>query len=71
MFFKLGEKTADPLAMYLEDIFTVGVNVAGLPAISVPCGTSEGMPVGLHLTGRAFDEATVLAVARVYEESHK
>lgn len=67
--FKIGEKTADPLAMYLEDIFTVGVNVAGLPAISVPCDTSEGMPVGMHLTGRAFDEATLLAVARVYEES--
>lgn len=69
--FKIGEKTSDPLAMYLEDIFTVGVNVAGLPAISVPCDTSEGMPVGLHLTGRAFDEATLLAVARVYEESRK
>jgi aspartyl-tRNA(Asn)/glutamyl-tRNA(Gln) amidotransferase subunit A len=67
--FKIGEKTSDPLAMYLEDIFTVGVNVAGLPAISVPCGLSEGLPVGLHLTGRAFDEATLLAIARVYEES--
>jgi len=66
---KIGEKTKDPLAMYLEDIFTVGANVAGLPAISVPCGLSEGMPVGLHLTGRAFDEATVLAVARVYEQA--
>jgi aspartyl-tRNA(Asn)/glutamyl-tRNA(Gln) amidotransferase subunit A len=65
--FKLGEKTKDPLAMYLEDIFTVGVNVAGLPAISVPCGNSEGLPVGMHLTGRAFDEATLLAVARAYE----
>ena len=65
--FKLGEKTKDPLAMYLEDIFTVGVNVAGLPAVSVPCGESEGLPVGLHLTGRAFDEATLLAVARAYE----
>ena len=69
--FKIGEKTKDPLAMYLEDIFTVGVNVAGLPAISVPCGNSEGLPVGLHLTGRAFDEATLLAIARVYEESMK
>ncbi len=65
--FKLGEKTKDPLAMYLEDIFTVGVNVAGLPAISVPCGNSDGLPVGMHLTGRAFDEATLLAVARAYE----
>ncbi|MFZ2803725.1 MAG: Asp-tRNA(Asn)/Glu-tRNA(Gln) amidotransferase subunit GatA [Patescibacteria group bacterium] len=67
--FKIGEKTSDPLAMYLEDIFTVGVNVAGLPAISVPCGKSEGLPVGMHLTGKAFDEATVLAVARAYEEA--
>ncbi len=67
--FKLGEKTVDPLAMYLEDIFTVGVNVVGLPAISVPCGISEGLPVGMHLTGRAFDEATILAVAKAYEDS--
>lgn len=66
--FKIGEKTKDPLAMYLEDIFTVGANVSGLPAMSVPCGTSEGLPVGMHLTGRAFDEATLLAVARAYEE---
>jgi aspartyl-tRNA(Asn)/glutamyl-tRNA(Gln) amidotransferase subunit A len=67
--FKIGEKTKDPLAMYLEDIFTVGVNVAGLPAVSVRCGTSEGLPVGMHLTGRAFDEATLLGVARAYEEA--
>ncbi|MEK7116141.1 MAG: Asp-tRNA(Asn)/Glu-tRNA(Gln) amidotransferase subunit GatA [Patescibacteria group bacterium] len=66
--FQIGEKTRDPLAMYLEDIFTVGANVSGLPAISIPCGTSEGLPVGLHLTGRAFDEAGLLAVARAYEE---
>jgi aspartyl-tRNA(Asn)/glutamyl-tRNA(Gln) amidotransferase subunit A len=65
--FKIGEKTTDPLAMYLEDIFTVGVNIAGVPAISVPCGLSDNLPVGLHLTGRAFDEATLLAVARAYE----
>ncbi len=71
--FKIGEKTSDPLAMYLEDIFTVGVNVAGLPAISVPCGKSseDGLPVGLHLTGRAFDEAQLLAIARVYETAVK
>ncbi len=67
--FPIGAKTKDPLAMYLEDIFTVGANVAGLPAVSVPCGTSEGLPVGMHLTGRAFDEAGLLAVARVYEEA--
>ncbi len=69
--FKIGEKTSDPLTMYLEDIFTVGANVAGLPAISVPCGLSEGLPVGLHLTGRSFDEATILSIARAYEEAVK
>ncbi|MFA4955053.1 MAG: Asp-tRNA(Asn)/Glu-tRNA(Gln) amidotransferase subunit GatA [Patescibacteria group bacterium] len=66
--FKIGEKTADPLTMYLEDIFTVGVNVAGLPAVSVPCGTAEALPVGMHLTGRAFCEAELLAAVRVYEQ---
>lgn len=66
---RIGEKSKDPLAMYLEDVYTVGVNVAGLPAISVPCGSSEGLPVGMHLIGKAFDEATVLSVARAYEQS--
>ncbi len=66
--FKIGEKTEDPLAMYLGDLFTVGANVTGLPAISIPCGASDGLPVGLHLTGRAFDEATLLAAARAFEE---
>lgn len=65
--FKIGEKIGDPLAMYLEDIFTVGVNVAGLPAVSVPCGEVDGLPVGLHLTGRMFDEAMILNVAKAYE----
>jgi len=67
--FRLGEKTNDPLAMYLEDLFTVGANVTGLPAISVPCGDDGGLPVGLHLTGRAFEESALLAAARAYEES--
>ena len=67
--FKIGEKINDPLAMYLEDLFTVGANVAGLPAISVPCGDAIGLPVGLHLTGRAFDEATLFGVARAYEQA--
>ena len=66
--FKLGEKINDPLAMYLEDIFTVGVNVAGLPAVSVPVTESEGLPVGMQIIGKHFDEATILAVARAYEE---
>ncbi|HEV3140549.1 MAG TPA: Asp-tRNA(Asn)/Glu-tRNA(Gln) amidotransferase subunit GatA [Vicinamibacterales bacterium] len=66
--FKLGEKTSDPLQMYLADVFTVSANLAGLPAISVPCGfTSQQLPVGLQLTGRAFDEATLLRAADAYE----
>lgn len=66
--FKIGEKATDPLSMYLEDLFTVGVNVAGLPAVSVPVGDVLGLPVGMQLIGRHFDEATVLAAARVYEQ---
>ncbi len=66
--FKLGEKINDPLAMYLEDIFTVGSNVAGLPAVSIPVDESEGLPVGMQIIGKHFDEATILAVARAYEE---
>jgi len=66
--FRLGERVADPLQMYLADIFTVSANLAGLPAISVPCGFTAGkLPVGLQLTGRRFDEATVLRVADAYE----
>jgi aspartyl-tRNA(Asn)/glutamyl-tRNA(Gln) amidotransferase subunit A len=54
--------------MYLADVFTVSANLAGLPAVSIPCGfTSEQLPVGLQLTGRRFDEATVLRVADAYE----
>ncbi|HET7216560.1 MAG TPA: Asp-tRNA(Asn)/Glu-tRNA(Gln) amidotransferase subunit GatA [Vicinamibacterales bacterium] len=68
--FKLGERTSDPLQMYLADVFTVGANLAGLPAISLPCGlTAEGLPCGLQLTGRAMDEATVLRVADVFEKA--
>ena len=68
--FRLGEKTDDPLQMYLADVFTVSANLAGLPAISVPCGFSEGaLPVGLQLTGRMFDEATLLRAADSYERA--
>jgi len=66
---KLGEKSADPLEMYLADIYTVSVNVAGLPAISVPCGFAAGLPVGLQIIGRHFDEKTMLGVAHAYERS--
>jgi aspartyl-tRNA(Asn)/glutamyl-tRNA(Gln) amidotransferase subunit A len=66
--FRLGEKLDDPLSMYLSDVFTVGVNLAGLPAVSLPSGfSSQGLPVGLQLIGRAFDDARLLAAARVYE----
>ena len=62
--FKLGEKMDDPILMYLNDIFTIPVNLAGLPGISVPCGLSpDGLPIGAQLIGRAFDEATVLRAA--------
>ena len=68
--FRLGEKSADPLQMYLGDIFTVSANLAGLPGISVPCGFSnDGLPIGFQLVGRLFDEATVLRVADAYERS--
>ncbi|HKE88342.1 MAG TPA: Asp-tRNA(Asn)/Glu-tRNA(Gln) amidotransferase subunit GatA [Vicinamibacterales bacterium] len=68
--FKLGEKTDDPLQMYLADIFTVSVNLAGLPGISIPCGfTATNLPIGFQLIGRMFDEAMILRVADVYEKA--
>ncbi len=68
--FAFGEKTGDPLAMYLEDIFTVTVNMAGLPGISVPAGlSSEGTPLGLQLIGKPFDEETLLNVGQIIEAS--
>jgi aspartyl-tRNA(Asn)/glutamyl-tRNA(Gln) amidotransferase subunit A len=65
--FKLGERTSDPLQMYLSDVFTVAANLAGVPAVSVPCGLSGGLPVGLQLTGRPFEEATLLRAADAIE----
>ncbi|WP_455378943.1 Asp-tRNA(Asn)/Glu-tRNA(Gln) amidotransferase subunit GatA [Petrachloros mirabilis] len=68
--FKLGEKSEDPLQMYLSDIYTISVNLAGLPAISLPCGFSKaGLPIGLQLIGRAFEEETMLRAAHAYEQS--
>jgi aspartyl-tRNA(Asn)/glutamyl-tRNA(Gln) amidotransferase subunit A len=68
--FAIGEKMDDPIAMYLNDVFTVPASLAGLPAISVPAGLSDGgLPLGLHLIGRAFDEETVLKVAGVLEDA--
>jgi aspartyl-tRNA(Asn)/glutamyl-tRNA(Gln) amidotransferase subunit A len=67
--FRIGDKVDDPLAMYLNDACTLPVNIAGLPGISVPCGLSNGLPVGLQVIGRAFDEETVLRVADAYERA--
>lgn len=67
--FKAGEKTEDPLQMYLADIFTISVNLAGVPGISVPCGfTSNNLPVGLQIIGKHFDEETILKTAYAYEQ---
>ncbi|GAB6182581.1 Asp-tRNA(Asn)/Glu-tRNA(Gln) amidotransferase subunit GatA [Thermodesulfovibrio hydrogeniphilus] len=68
--FKIGEKIDDPLQMYLSDIFTISVNLAGVPAISIPCGFSEnGLPIGLQIIGRPFDEVGILQLAYAYEQS--
>jgi aspartyl-tRNA(Asn)/glutamyl-tRNA(Gln) amidotransferase subunit A len=67
--FKIGEKSDDPLQMYLTDIFTIPVNLAGLPGISLPCGFAHGLPIGMQLIGKPFDEATVLRAAHWYEQS--
>lgn len=66
--FKIGEKTSDPLAMYLSDIFTINVNLAGLPGLSLPCGfTQNGLPIGLQMIGKAFDESNLLSYAYAFE----
>ncbi|SEO68815.1 Asp-tRNA(Asn)/Glu-tRNA(Gln) amidotransferase subunit GatA [Paenibacillus sp. OV219] len=72
--FRIGEQVGDPLTMYLNDICTIPVSLAGVPAISVPCGFAEGLPIGLQIIGKAFDERTVLRAAHAYEqhtEHHK
>lgn len=66
--FKIGSQTDDPLTMYLNDILTIPVNLAGVPAISVPCGMADGLPVGLQIIGKALDESTVLRVAHAFEQ---
>ena len=65
--FKIGERAADPVAMYLSDVYTIPVNLAGIPAVSVPCGTVDGLPVGLQLMGTHFSEATILRAAHAVE----
>ncbi|MDJ0941493.1 MAG: Asp-tRNA(Asn)/Glu-tRNA(Gln) amidotransferase subunit GatA [Woeseiaceae bacterium] len=66
--FKLGDKTDDPITMYLNDIYTIGANLAGLPAMSAPCGMVDGLPVGLHLVGPHWSEDRLLAVAHQYQQ---
>ena len=69
--FKQGERSGDPLAMYLSDVYTISVNLAGLPAISVPSGfTESGLPIGLQVIGKAFGEAEMFAIANAFEKAH-
>lgn len=68
--FKIGAKADDPLAMYLSDVCTLPINLAGVPGVAVPCGFSDGLPTGLQLIGRPFDEATLLRVAHTYEQAN-
>jgi aspartyl-tRNA(Asn)/glutamyl-tRNA(Gln) amidotransferase subunit A len=68
--FRIGEKSSDPLQMYLSDIFTISVNLAGIPGISIPCGfTTQGLPIGMQVLGRHFDEPSVLRTAFAYEQA--
>ena len=67
--FKIGAKVNDPLAMYLNDVFTLPVNITGLPGISVPCGLSEGLPVGLQVVANSYQERTMFRVAAAYERA--
>ncbi|MUT68624.1 Asp-tRNA(Asn)/Glu-tRNA(Gln) amidotransferase subunit GatA [Paenibacillus sp. NEAU-GSW1] len=67
--FRIGEQVGDPLTMYLNDICTIPVSLAGVPAISIPCGSANGMPIGLQIIGKAFDESTVLRAAHAFEQN--
>ena len=70
--FKFGEKSENPISMYLSDIYTISTNLAGLPAISVPCGFSQsGLPIGMQLIGKAYEESKLLKIAHAYDKEHK
>jgi aspartyl-tRNA(Asn)/glutamyl-tRNA(Gln) amidotransferase subunit A len=70
--FKKGEKSDDPLSMYLSDIYTISVNLAGLPALSLPVGmTQEQLPIGMQIIGKAFGEADILSIAHTFESNHE
>ena len=67
--YRIGEKTKDPLEMYLGDVYTVPVNIAGLPALSLPCGTdSQGLPIGMQLIGKAYSEPTLYRAGFAFEQ---
>jgi len=67
--FKIGEKTDDPLKMYLSDICTLPINIAGIPGLSIPAGFSDGLPVGMQILGKPFSEEMLLRVAYAYEQA--
>jgi aspartyl-tRNA(Asn)/glutamyl-tRNA(Gln) amidotransferase subunit A len=67
--FEIGDRIDDPYQMYLADVFTIPANMAGIPGISIPCGFSNDLPIGLQFLGPAFDESTLLGVAHAYEQS--
>ena len=67
--FKIGEKTADPIDMYMEDIYTLSLNLAGLPGMSVPCGQVDDLPVGLQIIGNYFAEQRLLNVAHMFQQA--
>jgi aspartyl-tRNA(Asn)/glutamyl-tRNA(Gln) amidotransferase subunit A len=67
--FRVGEKMKDPLSMKLSDVCTIPVNMAGTCAVSLPCGFQNGLPIGLQVIGRPFDEATMLRAAHAYEQA--
>jgi aspartyl-tRNA(Asn)/glutamyl-tRNA(Gln) amidotransferase subunit A len=67
--FKLGEKVDDPMQMYLSDVCTLPINIAGLPAISIPAGFADGLPIGMQIIGKPFDEDTILRIAFAYEQA--
>ena len=67
--FKIGEKVDDPLQMYLSDVCTLPINIAGVPAISIPAGFADGLPIGMQVIGKPFGEDTILHVAYAYEQA--
>mgnify|MGYP006243542167 FL=1 len=70
--FQFGEKSEDPISMYLSDVYTISTNLAGLPGISVPCGFSEsGLPIGMQLIGKAFEESMLLSIAQDFDQAHE